>query len=112
MTRTFAVIGAGSMGSGIAAHMANAGHRVILLDQSEEIARTGVERQVAHGGFYDPAFAERITTGSIDADLPLLADAEWIVEAIVENLDGVEALWCTTDGQIVKSSGWDEKANG
>ena len=33
-------------------------------------------------------------------------------QAIVENLDGVEALWCTTDGQIVKSSGWDEKANG
>ena len=33
-------------------------------------------------------------------------------QAIVESLDGVEALWCTTDGQIVKSSGWDEKANG
>ena len=33
-------------------------------------------------------------------------------QAIVENLDGVEALWCTTDGQIIKSSGWDEKANG
>ena len=33
-------------------------------------------------------------------------------QAIIESLDGVEALWCTTDGQIVKSSGWDEKANG
>ena len=93
MTRTFAVIGAGSMGSGIAAHMANAGHDVILLDVSEEIARAGVERQVVHKGFHDPAFAERITPGSIDADLPLLADADWIVEAIIENLDAKRGLY-------------------
>ena len=32
-------------------------------------------------------------------------------QALVESLDGVEALWCTTDGEVVKSSGWDEHAN-
>lgn len=98
MTRTLAVIGAGSMGSGIAAHMANAGHRVILLDVTGDIARAGIHRQLAQKGFHDPASAERITPGSIDADLHLLADAEWIVEAIVENLDAKRELYAKLAG--------------
>ncbi len=93
MTRTLAVVGAGSMGSGIAAHMANAGHRVILLDLDAEVARAGVDRQVKTRGFHDPAFAGRVTPGAIDADIDLLADADWIVEAVVENLDVKRELY-------------------
>lgn len=80
-----AVIGAGSMGSGIAAHLANAGVEVVLLDVSTDQADKGVERQLKSRGFMDPIFAERITTGSIDEDTALVADAEWIVEAIFED---------------------------
>lgn len=88
MNRTItkaAVVGAGSMGSGIAAHLANAGCEVVLLDVSDDLARRGVERQLSSRGFMHPDFAERITTGSLDNDLHLLSDAEWIVEAILED---------------------------
>lgn len=80
-----AVIGAGSMGAGIAAHLANAGVEVVLLDVSAARAEQGVERQLASRGFMDPEFANRITTGSIDADTELVADADWIIEAIFED---------------------------
>ena len=53
----------------------------------------------------DSGVADCLTTGLFC--LPLEEGKQ-----LVESLDGVEALWCTTDGQIVKSSGWDEKANG
>lgn len=91
--RTTAVIGAGSMGSGIAAHMANAGFNVILLDMTAEIAVAGVERQIKSRGFYDPAFASRIRTGSIEEDRHLLADATWVVEAIVEDVGAKRELY-------------------
>lgn len=91
--RTAAVIGAGSMGSGIAAHLANAGVNVHLLDIPAEEgdrdarARAGVERQVKQRGFMDPEFAARVTPGNIEDHLDRLGEAEWIVEAVFEDLD-------------------------
>ena len=72
-----AVIGAGVMGSGIAAHLANAGLDVVLLDMEKTFADGGVARQLKAGGFMDPAFAQRIRTGSTKDDLALLSDADW-----------------------------------
>ena len=58
------VVGAGVMGSGIAAHLANAGVSVVLLDMEKAFADAGVARQIKAGGFMDPAFASRVVTGS------------------------------------------------
>ncbi|NHO32225.1 3-hydroxyacyl-CoA dehydrogenase/enoyl-CoA hydratase family protein [Acetobacter fallax] len=85
--RKCAVIGAGTMGSGIAAHLANAGADVLLLDIDPALAAAGVERQLKAGGFMLPEFAARIRTGSIRTDLALLSDRDWIVEAVAERLD-------------------------
>jgi len=80
------VIGAGSMGSGIAAQFANGGVPVILLDVTAEAARAGVERQLKAQGFMDPSAAALVEVGGIADDLPRASEADWIVEAIVEDL--------------------------
>ncbi|MFD1626866.1 3-hydroxyacyl-CoA dehydrogenase/enoyl-CoA hydratase family protein [Azospirillum griseum] len=88
-----AVIGAGVMGAGIAAHFANAGIPVVLLDIP---AKEGDRSAIAQGAVAkmlktDPApfmhrhNAKLITTGNLEDDLNLLADVDWIVEAIIEN---------------------------
>lgn len=94
-----AVIGAGSMGSGIAAQFANAGIPVVLLDiparegPRAAIARAGVERQLKAGGFMHRDAAALVTAGNTEDDLGLLADADWIVEAVIEDLDVKQALF-------------------
>ncbi|WP_298375381.1 3-hydroxyacyl-CoA dehydrogenase/enoyl-CoA hydratase family protein [Azospirillum sp.] len=88
-----AVIGAGVMGAGIAAHFANAGIPVVLLDIP---AKDGDRSAIAKGAVAkmlktDPApfmhrnNAKLVTTGNLEDDLNLLADVDWIVEAIIEN---------------------------
>jgi 3-hydroxyacyl-CoA dehydrogenase len=88
-----AVIGAGVMGAGIAAHFANAGIPVVLLDIPE---KDGDRSAIAKGAVAkmlktDPApfmhrnNAKLVTTGNLEDDLNLLADVDWIVEAIIEN---------------------------
>jgi 3-hydroxyacyl-CoA dehydrogenase len=95
--RKAAVIGAGTMGSGIAAHLANAGLEVVLLDLDAAVAHGGVERQLKAGGFMMPQFAQRITTGSTGADIGLLADCDWIIEAVAERLDIKHTLFAAID---------------
>ncbi|HEX7819168.1 MAG TPA: 3-hydroxyacyl-CoA dehydrogenase NAD-binding domain-containing protein [Sphingobium sp.] len=107
--RTAAVIGAGVMGSGIAAHLANAGLEVILLDVDKKLADAGVTRQVKAGGFMDATFAGRISTGSIADDLARLVEADWIIEAVAENLEIKQALYRAVEkvrktGSIVSSN--------
>ena len=93
--RNIAVIGAGTMGSGIAAQIANAGHQVLLLDLA---ARDGAEKLPAEMAIdrllaSDPPQlmhkrnAGSITTGTISDDFDKLADCDWIIEAVVERLD-------------------------
>lgn len=86
--RKVGVIGAGVMGAGIAAHCANAGVDVVLLDMpvaGRDLAAEAVARQVKTGGLMHPSFAARLTTGTTD-DLSLLADADWVVEAVIEQV--------------------------
>ncbi|MQA31321.1 MAG: 3-hydroxyacyl-CoA dehydrogenase [Luteitalea sp.] len=93
--RTAAVLGAGTMGAQIAAHLANAGVPVLLLDLTAEIAGDGLKR--ALGLKPDPFFtrdtASLITVGGLDRDFGGVAAADWIVEAVVEQLDVKRALF-------------------
>lgn len=89
-----AVIGSGVMGSGIAAHFANAGIPVVLLDipardgeDRSAIARAAVQRllKADPAPFMHPRNARLVTPGNLEDDLGLLAEVDWIVEAIVED---------------------------
>ena len=88
-----AVIGAGSMGSGIAAHLANAGLSVLLLDvpgppdDRDAPARAGVERQLQRRGFMRPEFAGRITVGNIEDSNADNGAAEWSLDVVFEARD-------------------------
>ncbi|WP_342318268.1 3-hydroxyacyl-CoA dehydrogenase/enoyl-CoA hydratase family protein [Corynebacterium mayonis] len=90
---TAAVLGAGSMGAGIAALMANAGITVHLLDLPADgedrnaRARKGIETQLARHGFQRQEFAERVIPGNTEDHLERLAEAEWIVEAVFEDIN-------------------------
>ena len=110
-----AVIGAGTMGAGIAAHIANAGLPVLLLDVPEpgdrrnRRAEDAIKRQLTTGGFMHPICAERVTAGNIEDDLPRLAEADWIVEAVAERLDVKRDLFSRIEavrsqGSIVSSN--------
>lgn len=114
--RCAAVIGAGAMGGGIAAQFANAGLKVILLDMpgsgdqaADAPAKAGLARQVKIQGFMGAAGPGRVVTGNVDDDLALLAEADWIVEAVVERLDVKRDLYARIDalrkpGSIVSSN--------
>ena len=113
-----AVIGAGLMGGGIAAHIANAGYDVVLLDIVPEGARNRsalAEGSVARmlktepAPFMEKADAKRITTGNIEDHLHLLADADWIVEAVIETVEAKQAVYRKIDsvwkkGAIISSN--------
>jgi 3-hydroxyacyl-CoA dehydrogenase len=109
--RSAAVLGAGTMGAQIAAHFANAGVPVLLLDLTADAAREGLKR--ARGLKPDPFFtadaAALITTGGFETDLAKVATADWILEAVVEVLDVKRALLERVDavrraGTIVSSN--------
>ena len=87
--RSVAVLGAGTMGAQIAAHIANAGLEVLLLDLDAATAAAGLARaaKLKPDPFFTPAGRTRIQLGGFDQDLAALGRADWIVEAIVEKLD-------------------------
>jgi 3-hydroxyacyl-CoA dehydrogenase len=95
LLRRVAVLGAGTMGSRIAAHFANAGVSVHLLDivipgpDRSAAARAGIESALKQkpGGFFTPAAAALVTPGNFEDDLPALRECDWIVEAVAERLD-------------------------
>jgi 3-hydroxyacyl-CoA dehydrogenase len=106
-----AVLGAGTMGAQIALHCANAGVPALLLDLTATVAREGLER--ARGLKPDPQFtpdAHRlVTTAGFDEGLRFLADADWIMEAVVERLDAKQQLLAKVEaarrpGSIVSSN--------
>jgi 3-hydroxyacyl-CoA dehydrogenase len=101
LVRRAAVLGAGTMGSRIAAHLANAGIPVLLLDLPPKPGST--DRPLAHAGLdslskskpaalFEPSRAALITPGTFDDDLPKIATCNWIIEAVAENLDIKTAL--------------------
>lgn len=87
--RTAAVLGAGTMGSQIAAHLSNAGLPVLLLDLDAATAAEGLRRatRLKPDPFFTPQGLDRISLGSFSGDLPRLKDYDWIIEAVVEQLD-------------------------
>ena len=93
-----AVLGAGTMGARIAAHFANAGVPSLLLDivppdadgpARNKIAATGLDgaKKSKPAAFFAPSLSRLVTVGNFDDDLKRLADVDWIIEAIVENLE-------------------------
>jgi 3-hydroxyacyl-CoA dehydrogenase len=92
--RSVAILGAGTMGAQIAAHFANAGAHVLLLDITAELARDGLKRArgLKPDPFFSPDAAALITTGGLDTDVGRLAAVDWILEAVVEQLDVKRAL--------------------
>ncbi|HMF63835.1 MAG TPA: 3-hydroxyacyl-CoA dehydrogenase NAD-binding domain-containing protein, partial [Edaphobacter sp.] len=105
--RKVAVLGAGTMGSRIAAHIANAGLPVVLLDMvppgtpadadkatKNKFVLAAVDglKKAKPAAFYTPESARLITGGNFDDDLALIADCDWIVEVVAENLDIKHAL--------------------
>ena len=109
-----AVIGAGIMGAGIAAHLANVGIPVLLLDIVPEDARGSTDprarNRIAESGlakamaarpasaFYTPRFAKLVTVGNIEDDLNRLADVDWIVEAVFEQVEIKTELYARIEG--------------
>ena len=98
-----AVLGAGTMGARIAAHFANAGVPSYLLDivppdadapARNKIAAAGLDaaRKSKPAAFMDPSLARFVTVGNFDDDLKKLAEVDWIIEAVVENLEIKRAL--------------------
>jgi 3-hydroxyacyl-CoA dehydrogenase len=90
-----AVLGAGTMGAQIAAHLANVGWRVLLLDLTHDLAKQGLERvsKLKPAPFYLPELASRIELGSFETDFPRLKEADWVIEAVVEKPDIKRELW-------------------
>jgi 3-hydroxyacyl-CoA dehydrogenase len=90
-----AVLGAGTMGAQIAAHLANVGWRVLLLDLTHDLAKQGLERvsKLKPAPFYLPELATRIELGSFETDFPRLKEADWVIEAVVEKPDIKRELW-------------------
>ena len=86
--RKAGVLGAGTMGSRIAAHLANAGLPVVLLDLSTEAVTQAVDgaKKSKPAALFEPALAAHIQCGSFDTDLARLADCDWVIEAVTENL--------------------------
>ena len=104
-----AVLGAGTMGARIAAHLANAGLHCWLLDIApaeltpdekarglaltdprirNRVVRAGLEaaQKARPAAFFTPAAASRITIGNFEDNLGWCAQADWIIEAVAENL--------------------------
>ena len=126
------VIGAGTMGAGIAAHLANCGIEVLLVDMvpaelTEEEKAKGIDKdsvkfrnRIAAEAIsampraklcplYDPANASLITAGNIEDDFEKLGEADWVIEAVFENLEIKRSLFerlesIHHEGQIVSSN--------
>src|SRR5437016_6696032 len=95
-----AILGAGTMGARIAAHFANAGVPSLLLDilppdapangpARNKIAAAGLDGAVKSkpAAFFEASLSRLVTVGNFDDDLKRLAEVDWIIEAVIENLE-------------------------
>ncbi len=111
-----AVIGAGVMGAGIAAHLANVGIPTLLLDivppdaqestvhaARSRIAASGIERQLKAKpapGFYSKRCASLVTPGNIEDDLGKISEVDLVIEAVFERLDVKRDLYSKLEGVL------------
>ena len=121
--RRAAVLGAGVMGAQIAAHLANAGVPCLLLDivpkevTKEEaaldltlespavrnrISRSGLDAalKARPAAFFSPEAAELVSVGNFDDDLARVRECDWIIEAIIENLDIKRDLYSRLESHL------------
>ncbi|MGD0102733.1 MAG: 3-hydroxyacyl-CoA dehydrogenase NAD-binding domain-containing protein [Rhodopila sp.] len=98
------VIGAGTMGAGIAAQVASAGIPVVLLDivpsgnnNRSALAEEAVAKLRKTEGFMHDAAAKLVESGNLEDDLGKLRDCDWIVEAVIERTDIKQALYRKLD---------------
>src|ERR1051325_12074464 len=126
------VIGSGTMGGGIAAHAANAGLRVCLLDVAPKeltpeeekkglklespqvrnrVVNASLERlkKSKPAAFFTPEAAELVTVGNLEDNFEWVGEGDWIVEAVVEQLEAKRELMARIDrvrkpGSIVSSN--------
>ncbi len=100
--RKAAVLGAGTMGAQIAAHLANAGLHVFLFDvpsgegkNRNAVVERGLKAaaQLKPAPFFDEAALRRVETGNFEDHLDRLSGVEWVIEAIFEQLDAKRALF-------------------
>jgi 3-hydroxyacyl-CoA dehydrogenase len=101
LIRRAAVLGAGTMGSRIAAHLANAGIPTLLLDlvpsgegDKSRLAKAALAAlaKAKPAALYEASLAALITPGNFEDDLPRLAGCDWVIEAVAENLEIKAAL--------------------
>jgi 3-hydroxyacyl-CoA dehydrogenase len=121
-----AVLGSGVMGSGIACHLANVGMEVIMLDivtpnlqgvqsndkvQRNKLVNTALQKTIKSkpAPLYHKSFASRIETGNFEDDFEKIADVDWIIEVVVENLKIKKQIFDKVDryrkeGSLVSSN--------
>jgi len=106
-----AVLGGGTMGTGIAGLCADRGCDVLLLDISREAAEKALDR-IVNGrppAIDDRASADRIALGTLDDDLDRIADYDWVCEAVIEDLPTKRDLFARLeplrrDGSVVSTN--------
>jgi 3-hydroxyacyl-CoA dehydrogenase len=118
---TAAILGAGVMGMGIAAHLAGAGIRTFLLDivppnlsEAEKtqpaarnrLALTAIDKALKSkpATFYDPDVARLVTPGNFEDHLPELAKCDLVIEAVVERMDIKKSLFARIAPHIRKDA--------
>jgi 3-hydroxyacyl-CoA dehydrogenase len=111
--RKAAVVGSGTMGAAVAAHLANAGIPVLLLDivlpdakDRNQLAKTGLEKalKARPAAFMHASRAKLIQVGNLEDDLEKLRDCDWIFEAILEKLDVKQAFWAKVEPFISETA--------
>ena len=90
-----AILGAGIMGSQIAAHLANVGIPSMLFDISQEAAEKGLAaaKEAKPAAFYSPKYIDLITLYNYDDHLKKIKEAGWVIEAVIERLDIKQKLF-------------------
>ena len=121
-----AVLGSGVMGSGIACHLANVGMEVMMLDivtpnldgdqlkdkvQRNKLVNTALQKTIKSkpAPLYHKSFTSRIQTGNFEDDFEKIAEADWIIEVVVENLKIKKQIFNKVDeyrkdGSLVSSN--------
>ncbi len=109
--RKAAVVGSGTMGAAVAAHLANAGIPVLLLDiagsgaDKNEIVKKGLERalKAKPAAFMHPKAVQLIQIGNLDDDIAKLTGVDWIFEAILERLEVKQDFWSKVEATGTKA---------
>lgn len=110
--RRVGVLGAGTMGARIAAHIANAGIPVLLLDLADSgpnrnaIPLKAIEglKKAKPAAFVAPSTSALIAVGNFDDDLDRLKDCDWIIEAVAENLEIKRNLLANVGGHVSRKA--------